>query len=307
MKNNLIYKLKNTINIKIKGKNIERFIKRLNSINIELLEIKYLKYNEIIIKIKKEDYERLEEVKTIYEIEIVSINGMDKLKQVIKKNKYLILSLLISIFILLFLCNTIFNIEVIHNDKEIRELLLTELKENGIEKYKRKKTFDELQQIKKKILDKYKDKIEWLEIETSGTKYIVRVEERIITKDNTTYLKRDVVAKKDAIILKIEATNGEVIKNKYDYIKKGEAVITGDIKLYEDTKAQIMADGKVYGEVWYKATVEYPLSYKEETLTGKSKKNLVIKIFDSEIELSFHKFKFKKVKEKIIKTFFFTN
>lgn len=59
-----------------------------------------------------------------------------------------------------------------------------------------------------------------------------------------------------------------------------------------------MADGKVYGEVWYKATVEYPLSYKEETLTGKSKKNLVIKIFDSEIELSFHKFKFKKVKEK---------
>lgn len=151
MKNNLIYKLKNTINIKIKGKNIERFIKRLNSINIELLEIKYLKYNEIIIKIKKEDYERLEEVKTIYEIEIVSINGMDKLKQVIKKNKYLILSLLISIFILLFLCNTIFNIEVIHNDKEIRELLLTELKENGIEKYKRKKHLMNYNKSKRKF------------------------------------------------------------------------------------------------------------------------------------------------------------
>ena len=49
MKNNLINKLQNKIKLNIKGKNIERFIKRLKTNQIDLLKIEYLKYNEINI------------------------------------------------------------------------------------------------------------------------------------------------------------------------------------------------------------------------------------------------------------------
>ena len=288
---------KNTIDIKVKGKNIERFIRRLNNHNIDILNINYLKYNTIIIRINKDDLEGLELLKTIYEIEIVGINGIDKIKQILKKNTYLIIGFIISIIILLILTNTIFEVVVIHNNKELRKTLLTELDNYGIKKYHFKKSYDDIQNIKKKILDKYQDEIEWLEIENVGTKYIVRVEERIITKEDNYYQDRNIVAKKDATLLKIEAIEGEVLKEKYEYVKKGDIVISGDIKLYEETKNKTMAKGKIYGEVWYKATIEYPYRYKEKNLTGKMKKVFALKIFNKYFEF----FNFKKYKTKIRK------
>ena len=56
---------KNNIDIKVKGKNIERFIKRINSYNLEILNIDYIKYNEIIIRINKNDLDELNHLKTI--------------------------------------------------------------------------------------------------------------------------------------------------------------------------------------------------------------------------------------------------
>jgi similar to stage IV sporulation protein len=293
MKNNLF---KNTIDLKIKGKNIERFIKRINQLSIDIYDIKYLKYNEIIIRINKDDLNKIDESKTIYELEVININGIDKIKILIKKNIYLILGIIISILLLIYLSNTIFSVEVIHNDENLRTLLIAELKEEGIEKYKMKKSYQELQIIKKKILEKYQDKIEWLEIINSGTKYIVRVEERILKSDDNSFVKRNIVAKKDALLLKINASTGEVLKEINQYVHKGDIIISGNINLYEETKDSVMADGKIYGEVWYKATVEYPLYYQEETITGKKKKVLVFNWLNYEINLfDFHPFKDKKV------------
>ena len=52
------------IKINVKGKNIERFIKRLKSNNIDLLKIEKIKYNEINITVYKRDYERIIELKS---------------------------------------------------------------------------------------------------------------------------------------------------------------------------------------------------------------------------------------------------
>ena len=76
MKNSFINRLENTITVRVKGKNIERFIKRIVKLKIDLLKINYIKYNEVLIRIKKEDFERLEQVKTIYEVDVLEIHGM---------------------------------------------------------------------------------------------------------------------------------------------------------------------------------------------------------------------------------------
>lgn len=288
----------NTIYLKVKGKNIERFLKRLNKSEIELLKIEKIKYNELNIEIKKDDFKKINNIKTIYEIEIIGIHGLDYIKEQIIKKRYILFSFMISILILLILSNTIFSIEVVHNDEEIRTLLISELEEFNIKKYYGKKSYKELQNIKEEILEKYKDKIEWLEIETHGTKYVVRVEERILNKDESNYIKRNIVAKKDAVLVKIEAKNGEIIKTKNSFVKKGETVISGNIYLYDNIKDSIMAEGKIYGEVWYKATVEYPLVYKEETYTGKTKKVFSINFLNKDFSFfDFNKFKYKNIED----------
>ena len=55
----------NTIRIHVIGKNIERFIQRLYNEKIELLNIKYINYKEIEIKINKNDLEHINKIKTI--------------------------------------------------------------------------------------------------------------------------------------------------------------------------------------------------------------------------------------------------
>lgn len=285
MKNEWLNKLKTTYYIKIKGKNIERFIKRLISVDIELLEIKYLKYDEIVVKIYKKNFEKIEEIKTIYDLDIVEYTGFYKYKELLKKNKLIVISIILSFIFILYLSNTIFYIDVIHNDKNIRELIKEELSENGIRIYSLKKDYKYINKVKNKIMEKHKDKIEWLEIESSGTRYIVKVEERKINDINGNNEPRNLVAKKDAVILSIEASDGVIVKNKNDYVKKGDIIVSGNIDLNGEIKKIVPATGKVYGEVWYKLTIEYPLNYTERKVTGETKKVYTFKFMSLNISL----------------------
>lgn len=300
MKNNFLNKMTNKIKLNIKGKNIERFIKRLKSNNIDLLKIEKIKYNEINITVYKRDYERIIELKTVYDINKLDIYGIIKIREVISIYKYIIAFIVLGVFILIFLSNIIFNIEVIHTDSEVRQFLLKELENYGLKKYKFKKNYDEIQEIKNSILEKYKDKIEWLEIEESGTTYIVRLEERIIPDNVLENEKQNVVAGKSAIIKNIIAENGEVVKNINDYVEKGDIVISGNIYLNETVKDTIRASGRIYGEVWYNVTVEYPYIYSEIKEKDNYQDVYVLKFLNKSLELTFNRFKDKRVEEDII-------
>lgn len=285
MKNEWLNKIKTTYYIKIKGKNIERFIKRLNSVGIELLEIKYLKYNEIIIKIYKKNLEKIEEIKTIYDIEIVSYKGFYKYKELLKENKLIVITIILSFSFIWYLSNTIFYIDIIHNDSTIRNLIKEELNENGIRIYSLKKDYNYINKVKNKIMEKHKDKIEWLEIETVGVKYVVRVQLREHADIKDVSNNRDVVAKKDATIKKIIASSGQIVKEINTYVKKGDTIISGTITLNDNIKGYAVADGKIFGEVWYNITVEYPFTYYEEKYTGKKNNSLVFKFLNWQISI----------------------
>lgn len=300
MKNQLINQLKSSVTIQVKGKNIERFIKRIMQLHIDILDLQILKYNEAMIRVYQNDLEQIEKIKTIYEIDIIRYFGLTRIKLWLKKNQYLIFFLLIGFLILYVFTHLIFKIEIIHDNKEIRNLLRKELKEYGITEKHFKKSYSEIQKIKKKILKRYKNKIEWMEIEEKGTTYLVRVEERIITKQKQTAEFQNIVAKKSAILRKIEASSGEIVKNIHNYVSKGDVVITGDIRLNEQTKDIVSADGKIYGEVWYKTTVEYPLHYQETILLPEKKTVYALKLLNHSFSIEWNRYPTKKITEKIL-------
>ena len=301
MKNSFINKFKSKKKLRIKGKNIERFIRRLIKNNIEIISLERIKYDEINIIIFKKDLELIEEIKTIYEINVTRSYGLDRIKNIILKNKYIFIFLIIGIILIYMLSNIIFSIEIVHSSKEIRTLIKNELKEYGIDKYKFKKNYHEREYIKEEILNKYHDKLEWIEIEEYGTKYRVRVEERIINKDNTINQNRDLIAKKNGIIISVEASSGEIIKNKHDYVRKGDVIVSGNLLLNEEIKSQVAAKGKVYAETWYTVDIEFPYHYYKETKTGNKKTIYTIKFINKYYDLfNINKFKTKKIKNKTI-------
>ena len=136
------------------------FIKYLisNHIYYESLE----SFNDYYILIVCfDDYKR---ISRRYKCSIVFRYGVFGLKNFIIFNRYMIVSMIFSFFILFLLCNTIFDVRVNCNDEEVKLLLLNELKNNNIYKYRKKKSFNEIELIKKKILNSNKDYLEWIEI-----------------------------------------------------------------------------------------------------------------------------------------------
>lgn len=296
----MIEKFKSKVALKIKGKNINRFIKRLTTRKINILSLKYINDNEAKIIIYKKDYEEVLKVKSIYEVLEEDVFGYLKIQRTLKINKHLIIFLLIGYLIFLTLTHMVFDIEVVHSNKDIRNLITEELKENGITKYTFKKSYQELNKIKEKILNDHPDEIEWLEIETQGTKYIVRVEEREIVRETENNNPRNIVAKKNAVIKKTIASKGDIVRNTDDYVKKGDIIVNGEIMLEDKSMGKVKAEGKVYGEVWYVTKTQYPFVYYEEKETGNTKENYAIKFLNKDIELSLKKYKNKKCEENVL-------
>lgn len=263
--------LVDTLIIEVTGKNIVRFIKRLNTNNIEILNVNSIKKEKAVIEILKKDYEKIEEIKTIYSIIIIEEKGFVLFKKKLLKNKYLILFLFLTIVFVFIVSNIIFTIEVVTNDSALEEYIIKQLNNYDIDEYKFFKSYDELQVIKEQIIADNSDLIEWLEIERVGIKYVVKLNLRVLNEEVIESPVRNLVASKDGVIKSVVAVNGQILKNINDYVKKGDIIVSGDIYFLEEIKETISAEGTVYAETWYNVEVTYPLVYYEEYKTGNQK------------------------------------
>lgn len=301
MRNRYLEKFDSIIKIKIEGKNINNYIKRLIKNKINIIKLIPISYKEVHLIVKYSEYKKISKYKSIYKISIINNYGTLRIKNTIKKNTILLVTFFISIMIMIGLSNLIFTIDIIHEDNSVRTLIRDELARNGIRKFTFKKKYNELERIENKILLDNKDRLEWIEIIETGTKYTVRVEERLLTKENKSFKYQDIVAKKDAIITKINASSGEKVKEVNDYVTKGMPIISGSITMPDNTTRLTKAVGSVYGEVWYQVTLDYPFVYKEEKITGKTKNIYVLNFLNKRISFfDFAKYKSFKSKNKII-------
>ena len=292
MKDKILKIFSSSIKIKVTGRNINNFLKRLINNNINIEKVIPISHKEIDLIINYQDLDKVLKLKTIYNIKIVRYYGKLRIIKRIKKDIFILSSLLISLLLIYTLSNIICKIEVIHSNNNIIKLVTKELEDNGIKKYKFVKNYQEIEKIKKKILEENKDTLEWLEIIREGTKYTIRVEERIINnkpKDNKIY---NIVASKNAVIKNIYAESGEKVRSINTYVKKGDIIISSDITLPNNEKIPKTASGKVQGEVWYNINIEYPYQYHEIKYTGNKKKVLVLNLLNKRISFfDFHKYK----------------
>ena len=278
----------NRYRIKITGKDPKYFLRHLIVKKIKLYNI-IEDHDGISLTVDEVDYAKILKMKTSYNIKIINRFGVAKLRYLFLKYKYILSFLFLTLGLMIILSHFIFFIYVIHSKEEIRELVENDLTEFGISKYRFRVSYAKKEEIRNKILEKEKDKIEWLEIDRIGTRYIVNVEERLIKDNKVDNEVRDIVAKKDAMILNIEAETGEIVRKKYEYVRKGDTIVSGTIKNKEDEVSKVKAEGKVYGEVWYSVTVELPKKYYEEKKTGKTSKALTLRIANKKISVPFSK------------------
>lgn len=273
------------VKLSVTGKNTSMFVKRFLLNKYTYKNFKQVSYNEITFKTKYKNYLSLKEKSTIYKIRPIKYYGILKYLMFLKQNISFVISFCITLVLLFMISNTCFEIVIVHNNEKLRDLVKEELKENKIRRFFPIPNFSKRKEIIKKIIEHNKDEIEWLEIEKTGSKLTVKLTERKINKENENLSPRHIVAKKSGIIKKIEASKGVIVKKKDDYVNQGDIIVSGNIIKDEVVKGQVVAQGIVYAETWYKVNVSYPLFYEEVRYLDEVKNNLIINIFNKDYAL----------------------
>ncbi len=292
MKNTFLNKIESSVRVKITGKNVNNYLKRLIANKIDLIDLKYNSHNEAVVTIKYSDYLKLKTVRSSYDVKVTNTYGKLRIRNKMKRSYILLSSIILGIALIILLSNIIFSIEVIHTNKSVIELVGNELNKNGLKKYTFKKKYKDIKKIEDKILNDNKDKLEWISIDIIGTKYVVRIEERKIKNENNDNIYQDIVASKSGVIKKIIALSGEKKYEIDNFVSKGDTIIKGSITKPNNEVILTHASGLVYAEVWYQISVEYPYQYKEEILTGNKKNIYYLKFINKRLELlNFKKYK----------------
>lgn len=281
--------------IKVKILEEERYvIKKLQRLEVDVFNIEK-KGNGIIYTINEKDLEKLEN----FELELITNLGIKNLIYKIKKNIHFLTVTLLSIFIMFISSRIIVDIDIVHSDKEIREIIDEELTLNGIKPLSFKKSFNQIQIIKENIKSKYRDKIEWLEIIDEGMKYTVRIEERIITSKEEEAPYCNIISTKDAVVKNIKTLKGQSVVDENDYVKPGSLLISGQIKFNEQIKNLVCAEGVVYGVTWYTVSISFPYKHVNRIYTGKTNQNIAFELgsnYNRIFKVHLNKFETEKTK-----------
>ncbi len=271
--------------IKIEGRRPNSLLSLLIILKIPFIKKKETK-DYLILEIEEEYFQKIKKLAPTYEITILKRTGKAYLIHLYKTKKIFLYSIIFAFLVIILLTNIIFSVRVVEADKEIKDMILTDLRENGITRFRFKVSYKRKEAIREKILEKEKDYLEWLEIEEIGTMYQVKVIRRINNPKEEELKPRSIVAKKKGRITRIEADYGEVTTKKNDVVDKGDTLISGLIKNKEEIKTKVAARGKVYAEVWYQVNLNLPTIYQEEIKTGNKKNTLEIIFLDKNIFIS---------------------
>lgn len=278
--------MKQMIEIKIYTSSPYKIIKYIKNRNINIYNIIYHK-NNIHLWIEEQYYKQLSK---IYNIEVIKHVGLSKYKD----NKSNILKhigiLLFVILLIIFYTRIIIDVNLTTENSELRDKILIALEDKGIKKFQFFKSDKELFKITKQVLDENKDLLEWINIERIGMKYNINIEERINKSITEEPLFCHVTALKDGTITRITSVSGTEIVEVNDSVKKGDILISGEIKNNEELKGVVCAKGSVYATTWYTVDISVTKTYEKINKLDKKRYNILVnynnkkqKIFNSRL------------------------
>ena len=275
------------VNIEVEGYFIERFINICNSKKIFLWNMKRKHSTIIRVNIGIRDFKRIKKIakKTKCRVKIQKKRGIPFILHKYKKRKIFAIFFILLIIAVIALSNFVWNIEVIGNDKISAEEIIKDLADDNF-KVGASKTNLNTKNIIDKIRLKRSD-LAWMGIEIKGTNAIVKIVEADLKPD---IIKEEeycnIVATKDAMIVKINAQNGTAVVKEGDIVTKGTVLIQGWLEGQFTGIRYVHANGEVQAKVWYSQKISVPLKQIKKVKTGKEENKYSVKINNFEINLA---------------------
>ena len=274
--------------IEVNGYYIERFINECIHKGILMWKIERLRSILICTNIAVNDIDKAKQIaeKNQCKIVVKEKRGLPFFIKKHKNRKYFFVMLILVIIVIFTLSRFIWNIEI-EGISEINKNEIVELiKEEGLEIGKLKSKID-VDKIVNKVRLKRED-IAWIGIDLKGTNAIVKVveaEQKPDIIDEYDYC--NIVAKKDAIVLKISAQNGTAMVEEGTEVHKGDILIAGWMEGKFTDKNYVNANGEVKAKVYYSQYEKIDKKEVKREQTGNKNKKIALKF--NNFQINFYK------------------
>jgi len=274
------------INIKIEGYSVEKLINICIKNGMLLWNIKRSKSTIVYANVGVKEFREIVRIakKNGCKIKIINKKGLPFLLHRYKKRKIFFILIIAILFALVALSQFIWNIKIEGNEK-IESSQITQILENkGIKLGTAKRNIDKQKIINEIRLER--SDIAWIGIDIEGTNLIVKIVEtnakpEIVNEEDYC----NVVATKDAQIVKISAQNGIPLVKEESVVTKGDILIAGWIEGKYTGTRYVHANGEVMAKVWYTKKEEVLLNQVIEQETGIKENRYKLKINKFEINL----------------------
>lgn len=223
-------------------------LNRLSNLGVEVKKYYVYKENKFYLKINRKYRKFIKENMNGYTIEdkLGFINFFEKL--ILKPTT--MISLILSICLFLNLSNRIYKIEIRGDYPLIEEELKVFLNENGLNLFYSKKNIINLRELELKVKEKFNDELEFVELIKEGS--IVSVNYKKRRKELVIEGKKgSLYASKDGVIKGFYLQSGVKNVKLYDFVKKGDLLVS-DILITSNNESVVIGTiGKVFASTFY--------------------------------------------------------
>ncbi|MFB0845512.1 sporulation protein YqfD [Paenibacillus oleatilyticus] len=286
MKSSYIQRLRGFVRIEVKGGQLEKLLNRMTERQMAVWDIRYTAENKAELSITIRDFFRLRPLlkETGSRTRIRHKQGLPFWIDKLEKRKFFALGVLAFVIGIYVLSSLVWHVRVEGNEKLSKEQILQAAKQEGVYKLQWKFRLKDPAELSR-ALQQDLPGTAWVGVEISGTHVIIKVVESTVPDKPPLLSPRHLVASKSALVTEIFAEKGRPLVKPNTYVRKGDILISGIIGV-ETNQQNVVAAGKVKGIVWYKPTVEVPLTLQYKTYTGETKNRSYLVLGSRGLQLS---------------------
>ncbi|WP_428909169.1 sporulation protein YqfD [Niallia sp. Krafla_26] len=295
MKNRWITFFTGIISVRITGKGLERYINTLIKNGLLIWSVRRNGIQSLTFKMKLNDLSKLRELSrgSGIKIEFIKKEGLPFLFKRLLMNSGFLVGAISFLVIITILSNMIWGIQIKGAEPATEYKINKELDKMGVKVGKLQFFVDNVESIQRQLTNNIEE-ITWVGVELQGTTYHLQVVEKNEPEKPNYLSPQHLVAKKKAVIVDMFVEEGQAVVDIYDRVEPGQLLVSGVIGK-EGQNVQVPAKGEIWGETWYKTSVEIPIKTTFQVYNGNEKRKHSLKLGNVKIPLwGFGKIEYKE-------------
>lgn len=295
MKNRWITFFTGIISVKITGKGLERYLNTLIKSGLFIWNVRRNGIQSITFKMKLNDVSKLRKISrgSGLRIEFIKKEGLPFLFKRLLMNSGFLVGAISFLVIITILSNMIWGIQIKGAEPATEYKINKELDKMGVKVGKLQFFVDNVESIQRQLTNNIEE-LTWIGVELQGTTYHLQVVEKNEPEKPKYLSPQHLVAKKKAVIVDMFVEEGQAVVDLYDRVEPGQLLVSGIIGK-EGQNVKVPAKGEIWGETWYKTSVEIPVKTTFQVYNGNEKRKHSLKIGNVKIPIwGFGKIQFKE-------------